>query len=716
MCHSVTAAALLTSSLVSSCGEGTAPSPFEPDTGSEPSDGGAATKPPDPGPDLPRDPSLGARCSEPSQCNDGLDCTDDLCDAELGLCRYLPVHTRCQDDTYCDGLEQCVLGIGCREGEPVACSDATTCTIDRCVEVTRSCEQVPRDADGDGDPIWNCSTGTDCDDANPRIHGGATEICGNRRDDDCDGSIDEVECTTPEHDTCADPLLVRESGVYSLSLASAAEDMALGCVAGGGTRRDLVVALLVPPGPPVEIDLTVVAEDRGLALAVFADCSDGSKALACVTSVRRPSSSGYVARSILRGLQPGEYPLVVSGEEDAEVSLSVSFGTALPALGNETCGTARPLLAGQNLQLTLASSERDLQTACAPPIGEVVFSFQVPEESDLMLSVAPLDDRGEPTVSLRDSRCTPLAAELTCRSGTPAVLFARALPSGTYYAAVGATGPADVDLLLELSEPTPPVAGEGCVAPPRLENGLTQSAELPSRVDAVASSCLPGASDRTYGLTVLERSDVLLVERLSDGDTGAVSLLGPGCDPETERVCTTFPGNMVRARAYAVEPGEYAAVAESILGGPTSLTAMLRPAARATLVGLADSCEDAVRIEEAGGRFLGNTRNARADFEASCDYAGAAPGGAPDQMLLLRLSESRRVVLDMQESSYETLLTVRDASACPGPEVPDACALGRRADRSFLDLTLTAGEYWIQIDGFDGDAGAWTLDVFTTAL
>jgi hypothetical protein len=49
-------------------------------------------------------------------------------------------------------------------------------------------------------------------------------------------------------------------------------------------------------------------------------------------------------------------------------------------------------------------------------------------------------------------------------------------------------------------------------------------------------------------------------------------------------------------------------------------------------------------------------------------------------------------------------------------ELPLACAPGYRAGRSYLDLDLQAGDYFIQIDGYDGDAGAWKLDVFTAAL
>src|SRR5690606_17768262 len=110
--------------------------------------------------------------------------------------------------------------IGCVFGEPVACSDDRTCTIDRCVEQTRSCEHTARDADGDGDGVWNCGEGGDCNDQNPRVSSLREEICGNGVDDDCDSEVDEEDCAAPEHDRCEDALVIEESGSYELSFAA----------------------------------------------------------------------------------------------------------------------------------------------------------------------------------------------------------------------------------------------------------------------------------------------------------------------------------------------------------------------------------------------------------------------------------------------------------------------------------------------------------------
>jgi hypothetical protein len=42
------------------------------------------------------------------------------------------------------------------------------------------------------------------------------------------------------------------------------------------------------------------------------------------------------------------------------------------------------------------------------------------------------------------------------------------------------------------------------------------------------------------------------------------------------------------------------------------------------------------------------------------------------------------------------------------------CSAGYSTGRSFVDMTLPAGDYWVQLDGYDSSSGAWVLDVFTS--
>jgi hypothetical protein len=74
------------------------------------------------------------------------------------------------------------------------------------------------------------------------------------------------------------------------------------------------------------------------------------------------------------------------------------------------------------------------------------------------------------------------------------------------------------------------------------------------------------------------------------------------------------------------------------------------------------------------------------------------------------------MVFDLQGSDYDTLLVVRDGSSCPGPEVPRTCVPGYESAGKFLDVVLDAGNYVLQIDGYNGASGAWSLEVFGAEL
>jgi hypothetical protein len=78
----------------------------------------------------------------------------------------------------------------------------------------------------------------------------------------------------------------------------------------------------------------------------------------------------------------------------------------------------------------------------------------------------------------------------------------------------------------------------------------------------------------------------------------------------------------------------------------------------------------------------------------------------------LHLDAPSRVVLDARESTYAVIVDVRRGGACPGDEIPGGCSAGYVPRRSFLDLDLDAGDYWVQIDGYAGASGTWTLDAF----
>jgi len=706
--------------VISACGNGSVQSPFHVDAGSE---AGAAGAPDtdgglNVGPDA-GDPTLGGPCADDDQCDDAIPCTTDRCDQELQRCRHLPDDSQCADEVYCNGDELCDPKLGCRSGPPVSCDDADPCTIDTCVEKTQSCSRAPRDADGDGDPVWNCKGGGDCDDSDPSVNSNAKEVCANGKDDNCNGTVDENKCVSPEHDDCADALIIDASGFSSLSLAATALDYPTKCAPAGEMLGDVVVALKVPDGDAQDVDVVVRGDDSLVSLATTLDPCDHP------IDVRCSASFGSVSRLRLYGLAPGVYPLYVAGKAGADLSLAVTFSAASTPPQNETCGTALPIEPGVSETAILAGSTSDLTSVCDPDAstdeltsvksGELVYSFSLTEARDVRVFANPLDDYGVPELSLRNAGCKNASNELTCRIGSPAsALFARALPAGQYFLSVASSGPGDVDLRLEESAATNPPADQGCSSPPAIVSGETLDVALSDHADSVDLGCLAGAPDSSHALSLAEASDVLLVARISGNDTGAVSLAEPTCSAQTRLSCGTSSTSPVRAQAYGVAPGSYRAVVESALGSPVTLTAFTRKAVPVTLVAFADDCSTPFEIPTAGGRFKGNTANLHADFSAGCDLGNQAKNGAPDQILHLRLETKSRVVLDMAGSKFNTMLSVRTGDTCPGSELPLACAAGQAAARSFLDLELESGDYYVQVDGYGGDAGAWSLDVYVT--
>jgi hypothetical protein len=724
----------LASIIIVACGDHTVPSPFSMDAG----EAGAAGGPADyvegglnVGDDA-TDPTLGGPCADDGQCADDIACTKDACDLTLQRCRHTPDDSACDDGVYCNGAEVCDPKLSCHAGAPVSCVDGNPCTIDTCVEKDHSCRHDPRDADGDGDPVWNCAGGGDCDDTDPSVSSLVPEICNNGKDDNCDGKIDEQPCVAPAHDTCDQALLISGSGLTVLPLAAAALDYPTTCAPSGKNFRDLVVALSVPPGPAQDIDIVAQSSAEHVSLGTAMSCGDPASS-SCSPSVT--TNGGSLSRLHFYGAAPGAYTLYVAADEPmgqsadqktdpgTSVELTVKYSDATAAPTNETCLTAAELVPNQPVIASLVGAASDVKSACySAASADVLYAFTLDAARDVHVFANPLDSYGTPELSLRDAACTAKADELTCRVGTPASLFARALPAGRYFLSVAATGPSDISLQLEESDPSTTPDDEGCANPPPLTPAATVDLTLNDHADAVNLGCLPGAPDSTHRLTLSEPSDVLLVGGSSQADTVAVSLGLTDCAAATRLACGTSTNTLIggsdvytssaRAHAYGVPAGNYSVVAESAAGNPVSLTAFTRTTRPTTLVSFADDCRAPFEIPATGGHFEGNTANANADFDAGCDVGNQTQGGAPDQILHLKLAAKSRVVLDMAGSSYATMLSVRGGATCPGTELQFACAAGYIPDRSFLDLDLDSGDYYVQVDGYAGDAGAWSLDVY----
>ncbi len=705
-----------TSALLLGCGPSGVPDPFAFNPGIIPGDAGTDADTQDGSIPGPSDPEIGGPCIDDGQCNDNIACTLDTCDQSLLRCRFAPDDSTCQNGFYCDGVERCNTKLGCTFGEPVGCTDTSSCTIDACNELTQACTHTPRDADEDGDIDNHCPGGKDCDDANPNISSLQAEVCGNFLDDNCNTLIDEATCTAPQHDTCADPLEISAPGIYALNTAGASFHYATSCAMGNQAQmRDVVAALILPPGPPINVELSAKTNFADVSLALAGQCGDAASELACSPFFNTPSS-GKIAKLIGRNLgdpaQSKAYPVYITSTQNTAVSLEAVFLPGEAAPQNETCGTAAPITPNMPIQATIIDAAKDLSGQCDSQLGELVYSFDLAQKSNVDVYASSIDGDGQPILSLRNTLCALPEDEIVCQAADNAHVFWQSLDPGTYYIAVSATAPTTQIITLAVSPPTDPAPDDQCSTAPPITPNKTISIDYKYHQDDL-SICQTGMTDAAYTLELQQTSDVLIVQRISQGDVGAISLSQAACaDPNDLLACNSGSPSPVRTAKHAVPPGDYRVISESIQGQPMQLTAFVRNAVPPLLIPFADGCADALEIPPTGGFFQGNTANANADFKAGCDQGGLSePGGAPDQMLKINLPAKKRVVLDMYGSAYPTLLDVRKGPDCPGTEVSQGCTVGYNANRSFLDLELDPGLYYIQIDGYALSSGPWFLDV-----
>ena len=233
------------------------------------------------------DPELGGPCVEDAQCDDEIDCTADSCDKSLDRCRFRPEDAVCDNGVHCDGTEVCAQKLGCVAGPPASCDDGNFCTIDTCVEASQACTHELRDADGDADVDIHCGGG-DCNETDPEISSLVEEVCANDVDDNCDRSVDEDSCSTPMNDTCADPVLVESSGNYSLLTFGASAQYPTSCTPAGPVN-DVVMAVVVPPGPPQDVVIRARAQAAELSTALAEQCGNAASELACGASYSSPA-------------------------------------------------------------------------------------------------------------------------------------------------------------------------------------------------------------------------------------------------------------------------------------------------------------------------------------------------------------------------------------------------------------------------------------------
>jgi hypothetical protein len=655
-------------------------------------------------------PYLGGPCVDDAQCNDGIACTYDSCDKTVGRCLNVPDNSQCQDGIYCDGQEVCVPGHGCEPGMPVTCDNGNGCETAACVEASQSCVYTLRDADQDGDPDARCDPHHDCNDLNPDVSSLHAEVCANGIDDNCNGLIDEMPCVFPKGTTCTSAVAIAAPGSTTISTTistvGANDTFATSCSVGmPKAAQTVVAAITVPAGPNVDLQVWVSASVE-VAVALQSTCGDAGSELSCGAG---PGATSVGAQGY--DLSPGTYYAVVTTQAaTADVLLQVALLASSPAPIDVTCALAMPIVPGAPITVSVFDPlPTNLPSACSSTTGQLTYSFTTTAAQDIRVYATTTQGSGSPVVGLRDPGCTGAADELTCQANPSDLLYEQDAPAGTYVITVAGTAPLETTLDVELAPPTMPTSDETCAAPPAIAVNQVTTFNLANHESVIKDGCFPGGPHAAADLPLSTASDVLLLAQLPQSETGGLSLDAPDCSAATELACATG-STPLRVSKRDVRAGDWRVVIADQLGLTGSLEAFVRNTVAPTILspGSATTCAQAVDAS-AGGFFTGDTSTVPASYSSGCDAPGNA--GEKFQVLSLNLTQAQRVVLDMEGSAYQTLLDVRQGPSCPGDPVNNGCYVAFTPQRSFLDLELTAGQYWILVGGYNGDAGAWDLDV-----
>jgi hypothetical protein len=350
-------------------------------------------------------------------CDDSNPCTDDSCTVETDTCVNAPID--CSDDVNCT-LDTCDTSTGACEHTvtDLACDDSDACTIDTCDVETDTCANTLIDGDGDLHPPESCG-GDDCDDTEPTIYTGATEVCADGIDQDCDGAdAPEGECDCPVPVTVPSTTTGDNTGMPNVYTGS--------CSYGTGGlevvhRLDLSAAT----------DVRIMVSDSWFSGTFY---------------VREGSCSGteldcmdFWSGSIDLSLAAGSYFIFVDGDYTYDVGpyeLDIrAWVPPTPVTGNVDCGSAYVLTADGSFGGTNVGAGNDLDpTSCAySDSGEDVwFTFTLTASSSLSFETYGSDY--DTVLYILGGGCTGSEIECDDDGGVSLDSYIRTtLGAGTYY-------------------------------------------------------------------------------------------------------------------------------------------------------------------------------------------------------------------------------------------------------------------------------------------
>ena len=534
------------------------------------------------------------------------------------------------------------------------------------------------------------------------------------------GSYDIVYHTfapPPPYDNCGLIAMNLQPGVPQMdTLADNAADDGKGSCGGAG-GADKVYEIDLAQNQRLQIAASggfpYVAYLRGG--PTLAACGDPTTELGCKAS----DANGNAALDLLN-LPAGKYFIWIDAQGQMRGSFTVTATLAPPVLppANDFCNAAIQLTDGVTVanQTTLGTGS-ETAGSCnpePPAAGDAYYFFDTTLFGKRDASVT-VKTAGFSAAAFLQTTCGVMATEVKCTASmTPTtVLSVAALPPGKYFVVVEPLGGGNgggFSITLNLTLPVAP-ANDNCGAPAMVMPGV-----------AVPGTTINGSDDFTATCGGMGNADVVYSFTVPQGMPSRVKAtvtpqMGSPLDPllsirsacavaasEVPGGCanaTQGPGTTEVLDLPNLAPGTYYLIvdgADVAQGGFTVKVDLLPP-----VLPPGDVCSMPIALTP-NQTLMGNTAGATDDYTPSCQMASG-----PDLVYAFTLASPAAVLLTLN-AIYDARFYLRAANLCTMTN-DLSCTLYPYINKP----TLPAGSYDVIVDGANGAAGAFSLNLQTAA-
>lgn len=629
-------------------------------------------------------------CKDDSQCDDGLDCTQDKCNRSSGLCEHIPDDSKCSDGLICNGKEKCDEVRGCIPGDPyVLCNDNDSCTIDICIEpeqgqLIADCDHILLDRDQDHHLDIHCIAynGDDCNDMDPSINPDSIEYCFDEKDNDCDGRIDmaDTDCSIiPE--SCNDAKELLSGIVYEGYNFTASPDLSISCAPTG--LPDTVYRFKLSSAQKVELRVWG-QRDAPLFVAIMERGCPGGE-IFC--------NSGENIRYLNNNLNEGEYYVVVKTESRYPFLIFLQKENGEEVEG-DSCYFPQDISLNfeDTISLWKLSDMEELSCNIGAHLPDIVYRIELQEEASLRTEIIGYGDVVYAELVRGDCE---FGERLFCGSGRSLIRNFGRLEQGVYFLKLEGSSNIYYRLKIDKGVPVASPTNDNCSSPSVLQLPASVRGSLLSSQGDYQFCILNINYDVVYQFSLTESSDIEVVLSGNDGLKPYFILTEDCSNVSLSKCYSVVTGHQ---RFYSLQPSDYFIIVGGEYQADFQLGVYSYPPS---------SLCDSLPIIASSVSITGDNIGRGDNFRGSC-------GGslASDTAYKIELSQQGNLYVRVVNANFTPVIYLIRGDCIEGEELGCSRYLGVGSLPELELNNLQMGTYYLVVDGTNEYAqGNFTLEL-----